>query len=569
MLKFDVLVIGSGGSGMRAAWAASRHGDLKVALMTKTFPTRSATCMAQGGINGVMKFADPADKVADHIFDTIKGGDYLGDQDAITFYCERLPACINELDYQGVPFNRDGKGQISQRHSGGQNSPRTCYSSDMSGHSLLHTAFEQCLKQNMTILSDWLLLDLVVDQGELCGIVTLDIKTGKINPISAKTVVIATGGAGRLYWMRTSNPLTSTGDGMAACFRAGIPLKDMEMFQFHPTGLSGSGILMSEVSRSLGGYLLNKDGERFMKRYAPEKMELATRDLISQAIETEIREGRGLGEGIDAYVYLDLRHIGREKILESLGGTRDMAIIFEHIDPIDAPIPIRPTAHYTMGGIDIVDYRNGATSIKGIFACGEAACVSIHGANRLGGNSLADAMLFGKVAGEGASIYAQERTFTGEQLVAVTAKDWEKKYQTITERKKGPTVPDIRQRMAETMWYKVGVFRNEKEMLEALETIEFLLQEYQNCVVGDRSRVFNTAFVNYFELGNLLTVAKAVVIGALTRTETRGCHLREDYPQRDDENFLKHTLISKEGAAYKISYRPVAVTKYKPQERRY
>lgn len=569
MLKFDVLVIGSGGSGMRAALEAGKQGTLSVALMTKMFPTRSATGMAQGGINGVLKNLDPNDTVEKHVFDTVKGSDFLADQDAVEFFCAKMPDCINEVDYLGVPFSRDAEGRIAQRPFGGQSSPRTCFSADKTGHVLLHAVYEQCLKHNVNILSEWLLLDLVIDNGVICGVVALDIKTGKITPVMAKTVVIATGGAGRMYWLRTSNPFTSTGDGMAACFRAGIPLKDMEMIQFHPTGLAGTGILMSEASRGEGGQLINNQGERFMQRYAPEKMELATRDLVSQAIESEIREGRGFGEGITAYVQLDLRHLGREKILERLPGIRDLAISFEHVDPIDEPIPIRATCHYTMGGIDVIDYRTCGTAIEGLFACGEAACVSIHGANRLGGNSLAEAVLFGKVAGEGATACARKRKFDGKRLLNEAAKAWEDRFNTAVSRETGPRVADIRQRLAEIMWFNVGIFRKQEEMTEALNIVDGLLREYQDCTVGDGSRIYNTAFVNYIELGNMLTVAKAVVMGAISRTESRGCHLREDFPQRDDENFLKHTLIVKKGSDYQISYRPVAITKYPPAERRY
>lgn len=569
MLKFDVLVIGSGGSGMRAALEAGRQGDLSVALMTKMFPTRSATGMAQGGINGVLKNADPNDTLEKHIFDTVKGSDFLGDQDAIEFFCTNSPGCINEIDYFGVPFSRDAEGRIAQRNFGGQSSPRTCYSADKTGHVILHTMYEQCLKHGVKVLKEWQLLDLVVDNGELTGVVAIDIKTGQVTPIMAKAIVIATGGAGRMYWLRTTNPFTSTGDGMAAAFRAGIPLKDPEMVQFHPTGLAGTGILMSEASRGEGGYLLNNQGERFMARYAPEKMELATRDLCSQAIETEIKEGRGFGEGMHAYVQLDLRHLGREKILERLPGIRDLAMVFEQVDPIDAPIPIRPSCHYSMGGIDVVDHTTCATPVKGIFAAGEASCLSIHGANRLGGNSLADIMVFGKFAGLGASACARERAFGSEAAMTATVKNWEQKFSEAVSRKEGPTVAAIRDRMAETMWNNVGIFRKGAEMEEAKHVIDELIEEYGHCAVGDESRVYNSAFVNYVELGNLLTIAKAVVMGAMNRTESRGCHLREDYPKRDDENFLKHTLISKEGSEYKISYRPVKVTNYQPAERRY
>lgn len=569
MLSFDVLVIGSGGAGTRAALEAAQKGDLQVALMTKVFPTRSATGMAQGGINGVMRHADPADTLESHIFDTVKGSDFLGDQDAIEFFCEHMPAVINEIDYLGVPFSRDEQGRISQRNFGGQSSPRTCYSADKTGHVILHTMYEQCLKNGVHILQEWQLLDLVTDHGAVCGVVALEIKTGRIVPIAVKSVVIATGGAGRMYWLRTTNPFMSTGDGMAACFRAGIPLKDPEMIQFHPTGLASTGILMSEAVRGEGGYLLNKDGERFMKRYAPEKMELATRDVVAKAIETEIKEGRGFGDGIGAYILADLRHLGEETITEKLHGIRDLAISFEHADPVTEPIPIRPTCHYSMGGIDVIDYRTCATAVQGVFAAGEASCISIHGANRLGGNSLADVMIFGKVAGRGAGECARRRDISGEPLLKDAAQAWENEFQRAVSRENGLTVAQIRDRLAELMWYKVGIFRTAGEMAKAEEMLNMLMDEYKKCVVGDANKVYNTAFIQYVELGNLLTVAKAVVMGAINRKESRGCHLREDFPLRDDENFLKHTLIAKSGEQYVLSYRPVVVTKYPPAERSY
>jgi succinate dehydrogenase / fumarate reductase flavoprotein subunit len=429
MLTFDVLVIGSGGSGMRAALEAGRQEGLAVGLMTKMFPTRSATGMAQGGINGVVKNADPNDTLEKHFFDTVKGSDYLGDQDAIEYFVSQSPESILEIDYLGVPFSRDGEGRISQRNFGGQSSPRTCYSADKTGHALLHTMYEQCLKAGVKILSDWQLLDIVTENGQLQGVVALSVKDGEIVPVMAKSIVIATGGAGRMYWLRTTNPFTSTGDGMAAAFRAGIPLKDPEMIQFHPTGLASTGILMSEAVRGEGGYLLNKDGERFMKRYAPEKMELATRDVVAKAIEDEIKEGRGFGEGMNAYVVVDITHLDKNVILEKLHGIRDLAIAFERVDPLEKPIPIRPTCHYTMGGIDVIDHRTCATAVRGVFAAGEASCLSIHGANRLGGNSLADIMVFGKVAGRGASQCAREREFSGEGNLVKAAAAWQDKFQ--------------------------------------------------------------------------------------------------------------------------------------------
>jgi succinate dehydrogenase/fumarate reductase flavoprotein subunit len=569
MLKYDVLVIGSGGAGMQAALVASAQKDLSVALMTKVFPTRSATCCAQGGTNAALQNVDPTDSIEKHLYDTVKGSDFLGDQDAVEFFVRQLPDTLRELDYYGVPFSRTVDGTIAQRPFGGQSSPRTCYSADKIGAVILHTLYEQCLKNGVQTLSEWLLLDLVVENGQIIGVVALEMKTGVIQPILAKTVVLATGGAGRMYWLRTTNPFASTGDGMAAAFRAGVALKDPEFVQFHPTGLAGTGVLMSEACRGEGGYLLNNRGERFMKRYAPEKMELATRDLVSQAIETEIKEGRGFGEGMQAYVQLDLRHLGRDRILERLPQIRDLAITFEGIDPIEQPIPIRPSCHYSMGGIDVLDHTTCGTVLKGLFATGECACLSIHGANRLGGNSTADVVVFGKVAGKAAVETAYSLSFGEEKRVEQVAREWQDRFATAIERKAGASVVEIRDRLAETMWYKVGVFRKESEMLEAEKTVDQLLQEYEMCVIGDKAKVYNTAFIQYIELGNLLTVAKAVIKGALNRKESRGSHKREDYPERDDVNFLQHTIITREGTNYKLSYRPVVITKYQPVERRY
>ncbi|HML32892.1 FAD-binding protein [Sporomusa sphaeroides] len=569
MLTFDVLVIGSGGAGMRAALEAVRQQGLSVGLMTKMFPTRSATGCAQGGINGSLKNADPNDSIEKHIFDTVKGSDYLGDQDAIEYFIASLPDAIRELDYLGVPFSRDSEGRIAQRNFGGASSPRTCFSADVTGHVILHALYEQCLKHGVTVLAEWYLLQIVTDQGKLCGVVAYDMKGGRIVPVAAKAIVVATGGAGRMYWLRTTNPFTSTGDGIAACFEAGIPVKDPEFVQFHPTGLAGTGILMSEASRGEGGYLLNNQGERFMSRYAPEKMELATRDLVSQAIETEIKEGRGFGEGLQAYVELDLRHLGREKIVERLPQIRELAITFEQVDPIHQPIPIRPSCHYSMGGIDVIDYRTCATAVEGVFAAGEAACISIHGANRLGGNSLADIVAFGKFAGQGAANCAAGRQAVNKEAVLQAATAWEAKFETVTNRSTGITVNSVRDRLAEIMWNNVGVFRTAAEMEAALTVVDSLIQEYQAVMVPDKNKLYNTAFVNYIELGSMLTVAKTVVLGALSRKESRGSHCRADFPNRDDVGFLKHTLVSREGQAFNISYRPVVITNYPPAERKY
>lgn len=572
MEQFDVLVIGSGGAGQRAALYAAHQEGLRVALITKIFPSRSATAMAQGGINGALKNVAKEDTVEDHIFDTIKGSDYLADQDAVEFFISRCPECIRELDYFGVPFSRTEEGKIAQRNFGGQAYPRTCYSADKTGHVILHTLYEQCLKENVHFLQDWYLLDIVkADDGSVGGVVAWNMKEGRVEQIAATAVVIATGGAGRMYWTRTSNPYLSTGDGMVASFRAGCALKDPEMVQFHPTGLGKSGILMSEAVRGEGGYLLNNKGERFMKDYAPSKMELAPRDVVAKAIETEIAEGRGFGTGLDAYVVADVRHLPKEVILEKLHGIRDLAITFEHADPLKQPIPIRPTCHYSMGGIDVTDYKTCGTVIPGLFAAGEAACVSVHGANRLGGNSLADAVVFGKIAGEGAVDYVQNHEAKdAKDALAKAAANWEARFTEVTNRKSGRPIAEIRDEMALSMWNNVGIFREEKKMEVALETLNRLIEEYKTCYVGDSNRTFNMAFVNYLEVGSLLTVAKAVALGAIRRKESRGSHLREDYTKRDDANFLNHTLVTlKEDGEYEVGQSKVVITRYEPKERTY
>ena len=572
MEQFEVLVVGSGGAGQRAALEAAHQEGLKVALITKIFPSRSATAMAQGGINGVLNNVAKEDTIEDHIFDTVKGSDYLGDQDAIEFFVNRCPAGIKELDYFGAPFSRTNENKIAQRNFGGQSYPRTCYSADKTGHVIMHTLYEQCLKENVHFLQDWYLLDIVkAEDGAVGGIVAWNMKAGRVEKIAATAVVIATGGAGRMFWTRTSNPYLSTGDGMAACFRAGCALKDPEMVQFHPTGLGKTGILMSEAVRGEGGYLLNNKGERFMANYAPSKMELAPRDVVAKAIETEIAEGRGFGKGLDAYVVADVRHLPKEVVLEKLHGIRELAITFEHADPLTQPIPIRPTCHYSMGGIDVVDYKTCGTVVPGLFAAGEASCVSIHGANRLGGNSLADAVVFGKVAGEGAIDYVKNNSAKdAKKALSEAATAWETRFREVTGRKDGRPIAEIRDEMANAMWNKVGIFREESKMQEALATINKLIEEYKTCYVGDTNRTFNMAFVNYVEVGSLLTVAKAVVMGALRRQESRGSHLREDYTKRDDAKFLNHTLITlKEDGEYEVGQRDVVVTRFEPKERTY
>jgi succinate dehydrogenase / fumarate reductase flavoprotein subunit len=554
---------------MRAALEAARDKSLQVAVFSKTYPTRSHTGAAQGGINGAFAFKDPTDSIEKHFKDTVKGSDFLGDQNAIDFFVNECPECILELERMGVPFSRDEFGRIAQRPFGGASSPRTCYSADKTGHVILHTLYEQCLKHGVKFYNEWFLLELVVDKGRFQGLIVQNMHDGCIHPVNTKSVVIATGGFGRIYWNRTTNALNMTGDGTAACFNAGIPLKDPEFVQFHPTGLAGTGILMSEASRGEGGYLINKNGERFMSRYAPEKMELGPRDLVSRAIETEIREGRGVGGNGNFYVLLDLRHLGKKKILERLPQIRELAIDFENLDPIEHPIPIRPSCHYMMGGIHVSDHTTCSTPVPGIHAAGECACVSIHGANRLGGNSLADVIVFGKAAGKGACLSAKELSSGAEPILLKRTAYWEEKFRTMREKGHGLKVAEVRDRLAATMWNNVGIFRTEKEMEKALSEVEELLQEYNSCYIGDSSTKYNSAFIQYVETGNLLNLAKAVALAAIARKESRGCHARDDYPTRDDANFLKHSTVTKIGDEYKLSYIPVTITKYQPEERRY
>lgn len=569
MLKYDVVVVGAGGAGMMSALYASKDPSLKVAVLSKIFPTRSHTGAAQGGINAAMGYRDSTDSVEKHFRDTVKGSDFLADQDAVEFFTTHMPELISELDHMGVPFSRDKNGKVAQRPFGGASSPRTCYSADKTGHVILHALYEQCLKNDVTFHDDWFLLSLAVENNIFQGLVAMDIRTGEIHPIQAKSVVLATGGFGRVYWSRTTNAYNMTGDGTAACFNIGIPLKDPEFVQFHPTGLASTGVLLSEACRGEGGYLINKDGERFMARYAPEKMELGPRDLVSRSIETEIKEGRGFGEGMTSYVLMDLRHLGKEKIMERLPQVRELAMDFEGVDLIKEPVPIRPSCHYMMGGIHVSDYKTCATPIEGIHAAGECCSVSVHGANRLGGNSVADVVLFGKYAGIGAQESAKRRSFTSTSKLKQEAAEWYEKFQAVRKKKSGINMFEIRDKMAETMWNNVGIFRTEKEMVLAYNTIEELLEQYKDAYIGDSSEAYNMAFINYVEIGNLLKLAKAVAMGAINRKESRGSHSRGDFPNRDDENFLRHTLIFNEGKDYRLEYMPVTITKYQPEERKY
>jgi len=568
MLSYDVLIVGAGGAGLMAALEASKAKDVKVGVVTKVYPTRSHTGAAQGGINAALANFDPSDSPEVHTFDTVKGSDYLGDQDAIEFMCYEAPKRIYELEHLGVPFSRLPDGRIAQRPFGGAGFPRTCYAADKTGHVILHTLYEQCLKNDVEFLNEWFVTELIIDNNEAKGVIAIDIRSGEVHAIKAKAIVFATGGYARVYWVRNTNAIGSTGDGMAICYRAGIPLKDMEFVQFHPTGLRSTGILVTEGARGEGGYLINNKGERFMARYAPQKMELGPRDLVARSIETEILEGRGWGEGMMAYVHLDLRHLGAEKIKSKLPQIRQLCIDFEGVDPIEEPIPVRPTAHYSMGGIDVRDYKTSMTGVNGVFAVGECACVSVHGANRLGGNSLLDLVVFGKPAGAAAVEYARSKSADNFNLKAEEERA-RREIEQLLKKESKENINDIRIELAQTMWDKVGIFREEKPMLEAIEKVKELKERYKLLAPGDSGKIFNTALINYIELGYLLDLAEAIAITAVLRKESRGAHARRDYPNRDDENFLKHSLSYYTPEGPKVEYSEVKITKYQPQERTY
>jgi succinate dehydrogenase / fumarate reductase flavoprotein subunit len=557
--QHDVLIVGAGCAGMRAAIEAHDAGA-DVALISKIHPVRSHSGAAEGGINAALGNASEDDPEK-HAYDTVKGSDYLGDQDAIEVLCEEAPDDVYQLEHWGAVFSRTEDGRIAQRPFGAAGEPRTAYAADITGHVLVHVLYEQVMKRDLQVYEEFFVWQVVENEGRCQGVICWDLVNGGLRTIGAKTVIVATGGAGRLY-QGTTNAYACTGDGMAMALRLGVPLKDMEMMQFHPTTLSPTGVLITEGSRGEGAFLLNAEGERFLKRYAPNAMELASRDVISRAEQTEIDEGRG----VDGNVLLDLRHLGAERIIERLHGTRELSMVFAGVDPIHDPIPVRPGAHYHMGGIDTDLW--GKTALEGLYAAGEVACVSVHGANRLGGNALMETITYGKRAGKAAAEWALSHTTVTVPESAEA--DAERELESLLDRSAGERPHAIRDEMARTMHENFGVFRREDQMRTQGELVAGLRERYERVVVDDKGKIFNNDLTQALELGFLLELAACMIEAGLARQESRGAHARPyDYPDRDDQNFMKHTLVTWRDGGAELSWEPVRVTKWQPQERTY
>lgn len=559
----DVLIIGSGGAGLRAAVAARKSNpNLTVIVATKMMPSRNATCMAEGGINGVTDFSD-GDSYKLHAYDTIKGGAYLVDQDAAVKFCEAAGKVIAEMDYVGALFSRNEKtGGVAQRMMGGASKRRCNYAADKTGHILMHACLDDAISNDVKFLMDHELLDIAVADGKCEGVVLRDIQTGGIYPVLCKSLVIATGGYTRIFYNRTSVPFIATGDGVAAALRAGLGFEDPEMIQFHPTGVANGGTLITEAARGEGGYLINNKGERFMQKYH-EKAELAPRDVVARAMETEIREGRGYGKGLGSYVLCDVRHLGKETIMKKLPKIRHTAMLFQNVDLVDEPVPVRPTAHYSMGGIEVAKIDDMSTKIAGIYVGGEAGCISIHGANRLGGNSLTDAVVTGKFAGNGAAAYAKNASFGSGKKVQELVDKWKAKFKEVANGEGKPNdMYALREELGRENWDNMGIFRTQSKLDKLAKNLESIEERYNKIRIQNKSEVMNTAFTDYVELGNLILLSKCACLAAQKRLESRGAHTREDYPKRDDEKFLKHSIVNLEGNELKLSYKDVVVTNF-------
>jgi len=554
---------------MRAALEVCK--DLDVAVLSKVYPTRSHSGAAQGGIAASLGNSEP-DSWEEHFYDTVKGGDFLNDQDAVEEFVKAAPSVIYELEHLGCVFSRTPNGKIAQRSFGGHSKPRACFSADRTGHAILHALHEQLLKsaKSVKIYSEWYMHSLILDGDRCSGIVVSDIRTGAVEVMQARAVIFATGGYGRVFNI-TSNAFAGTADGVMSAYRAGIPIEDAEFVQYHPSGLYRQGILFSEAARGEGGYLLNGKGERFMEKYAPSRMELAPRDIVARAEQSEMDAGRGV-DGKDI-IHLDLRHLGKARIMERLPQIRQLGIDFIGVDCITDPLPIQPTAHYSMGGIPVDKFGQvisdaEGTPVKGFFAAGECACVSVHGANRLGTNSLLDAVVFGERAGKVALEYAKTVSHAPVNESHEKTKVLEL-FEDIFQQDGSECYNDIRNEMKTIMTENCGVFRDADRLKVCIETIQNLRQRYKKGKVTDKGKVFNTEIYEIIELGNMLGMAEVIATAALARNESRGGHHRTDFPKRDDQNFLKHSLVYPTDDGVEIKYKPVVITKHQPAERTY
>ena len=576
--KFDVIIVGAGGAGMRAALEAGDR--VHTAVLTKLYPTRSHTGAAQGGMCAALANVED-DNWEWHTFDTVKGGDYLVDQDAAEIMCKEAIDAVLDLEKMGLPFNRTPEGRIDQRRFGGHTRNhgeaavrRSCYAADRTGHMILQTLYQNCIKRGIEFFNEFYVLDIIMDESgsepRAAGAVAVELATGKVHVFHAKSVVFATGGFGKIF-KTTSNAHTLTGDGIAVAYRKGIPLEDMEFYQFHPTGLAGLGVLLTEGARGEGGILRNASGERFMERYAPTIKDLAPRDMVSRSMVLEVREGRGAGPNKD-YVYLDLTHLPKEQIEEKLPDITEFARTYLGVDPVTELVPVFPTAHYAMGGIptnvNTEVLRNNTDIVPGLYAAGECACVSVHGANRLGTNSLLDINVFGRRAGIAAAEYAKDADWpTLPDRPEGTVVDMLERLRKSSGTEK---VAQIRKEMKETMDLNAQVYRNEQTLEQALNDVRALRERYAHVTVMDKGQRYNTDLLEAVELGFLLDLAEALAYTALERRETRGGHAREDYPNRDDQNFLAHSMLYRnEDGSIRLEQKPVTITRYQPMERKY